>query len=321
MPSDADLPDAAPASDARRPLYVLKFGGTSVGSPERFRRAVGVVTRTARQGRVVVVASALARVTRQLSNALEAFTTHPLHQASVQRDLLEALRTRHLGQAAEVLLPDAQAAYADVLDERLNALDATFDRVRADGFSPRLRDVVLATGEQCAVPMLALALQDAGLDAALGDATTLIATDAAFGDANVRLDATRAQLRDWHAALAPEAVGVVAGYLGRAPNGATTTLGFEGSDYSASLVAAMLGARRLTRYTDVPCLYTRDPRTHADAEPIRRLAMERAFAMTESGHLGMHPKTLRPLVEAHVAMHVRCIDDPEAPGTAIVPND
>jgi aspartate kinase len=309
------MPDAPGAA----PLHVMKFGGTSVGSPARMRRVVEAVTHAAGEGRVVVVASALARVTRTLSGALEAFTTQPRHRAAVQRELVDTLRARHAEQAAELLGADAQAAYADVMAERLAALDAVFDRVRAEGFSPRHRDAVLATGEQCAVPMVAFALQAAGLDAHLGDATALVATDATYGAARVHRDATRERLRAWHDGLPAGAVGVVAGYIGRAPDGSTTTLGFEGSDYSAALVAASLGAARLTRFTDVPCLYTRDPRTDTDAEPLRRLAMQQAYAMTESGHLGMHPKTLRPLVEARIPMHVRCIDDPFTPGTDIVP--
>ena len=318
------MPDAHAAAASLHvtvPLHVMKFGGTSVGSPARMRRMVEAVTHAAGEERVVVVASALARVTRTLSGALEAFTAQPRpHRAAVPRELVGTLRARHTEQAAELLEADAQAAYAAVVDERLAALDAAFDRVRAEGFSPRHRDAVLATGEQCAVPMVAFALQAAGLDAHLGDAAALVATDATYGAARVHREATRTRLRDWHAGLPATAVGVLAGYVGCAPDGTPTTLGFEGSDYSAALVAASLGADRLTRFTDVPCLYTRDPRTDADAEPLRRLAMEQAYAMTESGHLGMHPKTLRPLVEAAIPMHVRCIDDPFTPGTDILPS-
>jgi aspartate kinase len=81
----------------------------------------------------------------------------------------------------------------------------------------------------------------------------------------------------------------------------------------------MLNADRLTRYTDVDGLYTEDPRTHEGAAPISELSMEAAFARTEAGELGMHPKTLRPLVDAGIALHIRSIDALDAPGTRIIP--
>jgi aspartate kinase len=111
----------------------------------------------------------------------------------------------------------------------------------------------------------------------------------------------------------------VAGFIGATAGGHTTTLGFEGSDYSASLFARILGADCVTRYTDIDGLYTEDPSIHEDADRLDRLSMEEAFAMTESGNLGMHPKTLRPLVDADIPMQVRSIDTPEQSGTSILP--
>jgi aspartate kinase len=115
-------------------------------------------------------------------------------------------------------------------------------------------------------------------------------------------------------------VPVVAGFIGATEAGRTTTLGFEGSDYSAALFARVLEGRCVTRYTDVDGLYTADPSVHEDAERLDRLSMEDAFAMTESGDLGMHPKTLRPLADAHIPMQVRSIVEPEQAGTQILPN-
>ncbi|WP_022834583.1 aspartate kinase [Salisaeta longa] len=309
------------SSAASKPLVVLKFGGSSVGTPAHFRNVIDTVTWTAESARVVTVVSALSMVTRQLSNALENFVARPDDPAgrAMVQELLDALRERHTTHAEALLSSDAQEAYGARLDDQLAELRDTFGRIAAEGFSPAGRDAVLSTGEQLAVPMVTLALRDRGHVAPFCDATALLHTDASFGAAAVDRDATAEAVRRWYAGLASHALPVLAGYIGRAPDGRTTTLGFEGSDYTASLLAALLNATCLTRFTDVDGLYTADPGTNPDVERLERLSMEQAFAMTESGHLGMHPKTLRPLAEAGVPMQVRSIRNPRAAGTLIVP--
>lgn len=312
------LPVPADVSESR-PLVVCKFGGSSVGTPDRFRTLVDVVAAAAREARVFVIVSALSQVTRQLSGALEAFTTHSTNHDVMVNDLVTTLRTRHREHAFAVLSREAQQAYAERLDDRLEHVRAVFERVDRDGFSPAARDALLATGEQLSVPIARWALSDAGLNAVRLDATQLVVTDDTFGEANVLHNATRDRLRQQYADTDAPTVPVMAGFIGTTQDGRTTTLGFEGSDYSAALVAQILNAQCLTRFTDVDGLYSDDPSTHADAERLSMLSMETAYAMTESGRLGMHPKTLRPLAEAGIPMQVRSIRDPEAPGTHILP--
>ena len=301
------------------PHVVYKFGGTSVGTAPRFRTVIDIVRRTAGEGRVVAIVSAQGKVTRRLSAAMEAFATQTDPRSAVVDGLIEDLRGRHRAQAEEVLSPEMLDRYVDVMEERLDALRAVFGQVERDGFTPAARDAVLATGEQLSVPMVTLALRDAGCTAPFCDATALVVTDATFGEANVDVEATAQRVRAWYEGLAPDAVPVVAGFIGATVDGETTTLGFEGSDYSAALFAHILGARCLTRYTDVDGLYTADPETDPTAKRLDRLSMEDAFARTEAGRLGMHPKTLRPLAEAGIPMQVRSIDDPGGTGTQIVP--
>ena len=308
-----------PSAPDSMPLVVFKFGGSSVGTPDRFRTIVDIVQKTAPEAHVVAIVSALSNVTRDLSKALEAFTTHPAEQDAILRRLVETLRTRHREHAFAVLSRDAQTAYAERLTDRMERLRSVFERVQEDGFSPALRDAILAIGEQLSVPIATLALRDAGLASPCADATDLVVTDDTFGEANVDRDATAARLQAWHRDLPPEAVPVLAGFIGATPDGRTTTLGFEGSDYTAALAAQMLSAQCLTRYTDVDGLYSDDPSTNASARRLDTLSMETAFALTESGRLGMHPKTLRPLVQAGIPMQVRSIETPDAPGTCILP--
>lgn len=307
--------------DAASPRVVFKFGGTSVGRVDRFRSVVDVIRGTAEAGRVLAVVSAQGKTTRRLSAGMETFVTQFSDRSVVVDTLVDDLRERHLAQARKVLSEDALTAYADVVEEQLAELREVFTSVEVEGFSPAARDAVLATGEQLSVPMVTLALRDHGLNAPFCDATDLVVTDETYGEANVRPDETAHRIRQWYDTLDADAVPVVAGFIGGTTDGTVTTLGFEGSDYSAALFAQVLRAECLTRYTDVDGLYTDDPETTADAERLDAISMEEAFALTESGRLGMHAKTLRPLVEADIPMQVRSIDRPDGQGTRIVPAD
>lgn len=289
-----------------------------MGTPDRFRTVMSVLREAAETGRVVAIVSALSQVSRQLSGAMEAFATQS-DGTAVVADLLRTLRDRHRSQAEAVLSDERADEYTALMNEHLHSLQQRFAEVERFGFSPAARDAVLATGEQLSVPMVALALRDAGFSAPHCDATRLVVTDDTFGEANVDGAATNERVRAWYRGLSSEAVPVVAGFIGATAGGHTTTLGFEGSDYSASLFARILGADCVTRYTDIDGLYTEDPSIHEDADRLDRLSMEEAFAMTESGNLGMHPKTLRPLVNADIPMQVRSIDAPEQSGTSILP--
>lgn len=314
------LPNSAPF-DAEPPRVVFKFGGTAVGTSERFQTVVDIIRRTAETGRVLAVVSAQGKTTRRLSAGMETFITQFSDRSVVVDTLIDDLRERHLAQGREVLSDEAQSAYADVVGERLADLRDVFARVADWGFTPAARDEVLATGEQLSVPMVTLALRDCGLNAPFCDATELIVTDETYGEANVLPEDTFRRVRQWYNGLAPEAVPVAAGFIGASSAGATTTLGFEGSDYSAALFAQILQAECLTRYTDVDGLYTADPKKDGDAERLDSISMEEAFALTESGRLGMHPKTLRPLAEAGIPMQVRSIDAPDGQGTRILLQD
>jgi aspartate kinase len=299
---------------------VFKFGGTSVGRPDRVRTVVELIREAAAEGRVVAIVSALSGVSRQLASALEAVSTRG-DGTTVVESLTDALRARHTEQAEAVLSASQQPVYEDILDERLEALRCAFERVGQGADAPAAWDAVLAVGEQLSVPMVTLALRDAGLHAPRCDATDLVVTDDTFGAAQVQQDETSERVRAWYRSLDPAAVPVVAGFIGATEDGSTTTLGFEGSDYSAALFACLLGAQGLTRYTDVDGIYTDDPDANEDAERMDHLSMEEAIARSASGGLGMHPKTLRPLADAGIPMQVRSIVTPEEPGTPIVPAD
>ncbi len=291
---------------------VVKFGGSSVGSPDRFKRAVQVVQRLANdQHRVVVVASALSGVTNKLVGLCD--TDLP---ASARHVHLDWLRERHQLHAAAVLSLRAQRIYTIELQQQVATLEArVFDRTE-----DRARnDALLAAGERLSNQLFALALEDAGLKSCPTDASELIKTDDRFGEANVDLAGTKQTVATWFSQLTPAVIPVITGFIGCAPDGRTTTLGRGGSDYSAALIAASLEALRLERWTDVDGIYSNDPRLDQNAVRFEEIVLEEAIASNRAGKLGMHRKALDPLLAAKIPVFVRSIDHVDWPGTVIRP--
>lgn len=310
------MPDRSFSSTecASRPVRVLKFGGTSVGSADGIKNAVRLVhaaTETCRPG---VVVSAAAGVTDALVQAAE--------ESRADRGSVEAW-TRRVGRryralAANTLADEAlRARYDTALRTELSELRRALQEMAGPN-AAAARDVVLAAGERLMVPLLAAALDASGCTSQAVDAATLIRTDAAHGDATVQWAPTRRQVRDWHRTRAA-GLPVVTGFVGETADGKTTTLGRGGSDLSAAVLAWALAAERMERWTDVEGLYTRDPDAHSDAQPLQRIDFEQARAWTKAGRLGMHPCTLDPLMDAGIPLRVRCTHRPAAPGTRIVP--
>lgn len=297
------------------PVLVMKFGGTSVGAAERLRSVARIVQAAAQTQQVVVVASAASGVTDRLVAAWEELTARSFAAPA----FLAEIYRRYHSLAAAVLEGDALARYERVLDTGCAALDRLIHTIEDGDRAPRWRDDLLAVGERLSVPLVALVLREAGLEAMPVDAAALVRTDDRFSDAGVDVARTRQLIRDWHRRLRPADVPVVTGFIGSTADGLTTTLGRGGSDYSAALLASALQAERLERWTDVDGIYTDDPRKNRRAKRLACIVLEEAWAWNHAGRLGMHRKALDPLVEAQVPVQVRSTEAPERPGTLILP--
>lgn len=298
---------------------VLKFGGTSVGSPSRFKTVVDVVKQYVESNeRVVVVVSALDGVTDRLAEVGVHDAALPVHEIDA---FISWLLTRHRLHAAAVLSLHSQRVFDTILQEYLAEMDGLLRIHQNEGYPADVRDTLLAAGERLAMHILAFALADAGLSSCAKDAAELVRTDQNFGHATVCLDTTYALLRKWYASVARAYVPVITGFIGSTEEGATTTLGRGGSDYSASLVATALGAKRLERWTDIDGVYTSDPRLDSTARKITSIVMQDAVSWNHAGKIGLHRKALDPLLEARIPMQVRSIDLPADAGTTILPKE
>jgi aspartate kinase len=296
---------------------VLKFGGTSVGSAESLRSALGIVQRTAAERPVVVVVSALAGVTNALEAALEGAAARRLDIAR----FAASLRERHLALLSAVARGRAAAAAGAGVRERAADLERRLAAVARDGtFTPGSRAAVLALGERLSAPVFAAGLRARGLDARVVDAAGLVRTDATYGEAVVDFPTTRRLVSAALGCFAPSVVPVVTGFIGGTEAAETTLLGRGGSDLSAAILGWAVDAERVEIWSDVDGVMTEDPRLVPTARTLRRLSYREATERARRGAKVLHPRTLEPLREAGIPVFVGNTLRPEGPGTWIGPD-
>ncbi len=300
-------------------LLVMKFGGTSVGSAERIRVAAAICAEQQKQRPVLVVASAMSKVTDLLLEALRRAETGD--RQGLDSDI-EKLRQRHAETCRE-LLPTER--HERVL-ARMDCIIAEFERI-AGGICmlceapPRSLDEAVSTGEKLSVLLLAECLDAEGIPSVPVDARDIVVTDAVFGNATPIMEATRQRALARVAPLLEDGVvPVVTGFNGATEDGRPTTLGRGGSDYSASTLAAALDAEEVWIWTDVDGIMTADPRIVPDCAVLDEVTYREAAELAYNGAKVLHPRTLAPLMEKQIPVWSKNSFAPEKPGTRIVPS-
>jgi aspartate kinase len=263
----------------------------------------------------VVVISAMGKTTNRLLAAADAAAAGDLAGA---RAAAAELRAFHQAEAAPAVRP---GSLDQVFAGHFRDLDAALAEIAGAGaVSPRLADQVAAYGELLASAILAEALKAAGIDAAWIDCRQVVVTDDAFTRAQPDYEVTDERLcAVLEPLLAAGRVPVVGGYVGATRDGVTTTLGKEGSDFSAAIVGAALGAEEVQILTDVDGILTADPRLVAGARRVPALSFAEALELDCSGSKKPHPGTLGPASRRGVPIRVLHARRPEALGTLIGP--
>ena len=290
------------------PFVVLKFGGTSVTSVENWQHIEGVLRERLAEGlQPVVVCSALSRVSDALERLLDlAAKGDPIAPA------LQFLVDRHADQA-EAMGVDLVEHAGDLLQdlERLAHGASLIGET-----SPRLRARIMSAGELISTRLGAAWLNQRGLEVHWQDARELLRSRGGEG----HLAATCAHdldlpLQDRFVQLG--GVVLTQGFIAREPGGDTVLLGRGGSDTSAAYLAAMLGAQRLEIWTDVPGMYTANPRQVPSARLLRRLDHDEALELATTGAKVLHPRCIPPVRGRGIPVHVRCTTAPHLVGTLI----
>jgi aspartate kinase len=302
-------------------IIVAKFGGTSIGTPEAIRQATEVVRQTALEWeQQVVVVSAMAGVTNRL---IESAWKASQGDGETFNRVANELRQRHK-VAADTLIANRQSR--DMLNAELEKLFDEFTSLChaicvLGEATPRAMDAVVSLGERLSVRVVAGAFVDSGLNARFVESTDLIVTDDCFQDAHPDFSETRVKVENVICPLLEGGViPVVTGFLGATKEGITSTLGRGGSDYSAAIIGAVLPAEEVWIWTDVDGVMTADPRLVAEARTIPELSYLEVAELAYFGAKVLHPKTIRPVIEAGIDLRVCNTFSPGNLGTRVISN-
>ncbi len=295
------------------PWVVLKFGGTSVATLERWQAIASIIRRRGEERlRSLVVCSALAGVSNELEKLLA------LGVSGRHEDQLRAIAGRHRAFAAEL---GVDAALIEPLLEDLGRLATGIALTREA--SPRLRAQVMATGELLATTLGAAWLNRSGIPTAWRDARQWLVSDDRAGVSEEQRYLSAACRADRDGKLIgelqaiPEQAVLTQGFIARNSRGEGVLLGRGGSDVSAAYLAAMLGVARCEIWTDVPGMYTANPRQVPEAMLLRTLDYDEAQEIASCGAKVLHPRTVSPVKRAGIPLWIRSVPHPDAEGTVI----
>jgi aspartokinase/homoserine dehydrogenase 1 len=292
---------------------VHKFGGTSVGSAERIRHVAHLCRDHAKGVRLVVVASAMTGVT----DALLGMAARAAAGERVDADVTALAERHHVALSA--LSDPAPVAVTAEIDAGLAELRQILRAVALVGeLTPRVKDRIVAWGEKLAVRLLAESLRGLGADAVAVDADTFVETDGQHGEASPLAGVAERTIRSTlNPLLDAGKIPVVTGFCGRGPDGATTTLGRGGSDLSATILAGALGADSVVIWTDVPGVYSADPRMVPEARVIPHLNYREAAELSFYGAKVLHQRTMIPVTDQGIPVWTKSSMEPDLPGTLV----
>ena len=296
-------------------MIVMKFGGTSIEDAPSIERVVGIIRARIYCGPVVVV-SAMGKTTRRLLEAAEASAAG---DSNATLQIVADLKTRHMEEARGIEIDGP-------LNEVFSLIDRYFDEMRKllEGLAilgevpPRGLDKILAYGELLSSAILAGAMKESGLPSELFDSRELVKTDEKFGAATPLFDLTDPAVRERVIpAVERGIIPVLQGYIGSTRTGATTTLGFEGSDLTATIIGAAIDADDIQIWKDVSGLMTADPAVFPDAYTVKSCSFAEAAELTFCGAKILHPKAVYPAARKNIPVHIYNSRIPDATGTEI----
>ena len=293
---------------------IMKFGGTSVADAPAFARVAHIVR--ARQAAMpVVVVSAMSEVTNALLRSVELSAAKHVEKAV---SVLEDQLARHLEVARTLLAANEAKRYGSIIEKARGSVRQLLLEVAAAAPLPALKDQIVSLGEQLSSELLALVLRGFDVPAVHVDSRRLLVSDDAHGCANPLMAETTSCAQQLVPLIEKGQIPVLGGFIAATLEGATTTLGRGGSDYSAAILGAALNAREIQIWTDVSGVLTADPRIVPEARTVPVLSYQEAAELAYFGAKVLHPKTIQPAVERGIRLRVCNSLAPDELGTSIV---
>jgi len=293
-------------------MQVFKFGGASVNSVERVKN-VGDILKQYSSEKILVVISAMGKTTNALEKVTEAFYAGKKDEAL---QLFQQVKQQHLNTAKYLLVANAVAC-----EEQLNNFFTEVEWLLHD---KPVRDYdyyydqVVCIGELLSTTIVSHYLNEVGIKNQWIDVRDIFRTDDNFRDAVIDWEFTNSQVQNSIVHLFNKTnIVLTQGFIGSTDENESTTLGREGSDYSAAVFANLLNAKNQTIWKDVPSVMSADPKQFPDATEIHELNYNEVIEMAYYGAQVIHPKTIKPLQNKNIPLYVKCFLDPSLSGTII----
>ncbi len=294
-------------------MQVYKFGGSSVGTPERIRNILDIIDQETRiaQG-LAVVFSAYHGVTDQLV----AMGNQAARGDDKYRQALQRVEDRHLEAVQSLIGIKARSTALTQIRLRLNELEEILHGVfLVKELTPKMLDYIMSFGERMSAYTIAMALRDRGIEAVFIDTRQIFLSDASFGMARIDFRTTNRRIKKTFAD--GDRVYIVTGFIAATKKGETTTIGRGGSDYTVSVLGAALGVKEIVIWTDVDGVLTADPRKVSGAFPISQLTYEEAMELSHFGAKVIYPPTMQPALDKNIPIRIKNSFNPGFEGTFI----
>lgn len=288
-------------------MKVFKFGGASVKDAAGVQNVVSVLNKVGKENTLVVV-SAMGKTT----NALEVIIQQYRDKSPELNSSIQKLVESHDG-----ILMDLFGDSNHPIFGKIKVIFADLKTMLERNKSPKydyIYDQVVSYGEIISTTILSAYLDHSGYVNEWLDARTLVKTDSTYRDAKVDWDATQVAVTN---AVSKKTLTITQGFIGADTNNFTTTLGREGSDYSAAIFAYCLNAESVSIWKDVPGVLNGDPRVFDNTKLLNQISYEEAIELAFYGASVIHPKTLQPLQQKEIPLYVKSFINPENPGTAV----
>ena len=280
-------------------MKILKFGGKSLAN-DGIEKVIDIII-TSHKEPLSVVVSARGNTTDELEALLEKASKGEDYTADFQH-----LKNKQQYDPRVSFEPEFQ-----LLEKLLEGVSLLKD------YSPKTKDLVLAQGELMSAKLVAALLKRKGLESTFVDSREIFKTDAVVGNAQIINSVSEKLTRDRFATIPPNHVAVVTGFIASTEKGDTTTLGRNGSNYSAALLANYLNASELQNYTHVDGIFTANPELVPEAKIIRHLSYEEANELANFGASILHAKTIIPLIEKGIPLRIKNTFNSDDAGTLI----
>ena len=292
-------------------MKVLKFGGTSVASPENIIKIKNILLTY--KGNIVVVVSAFGGVTDELLQAADVAAK----QQTGYKELLHQIEARHLDTVKELIPITAQSKVLSKVKSELNILETLLEGAYFIGeITPKLSDKIVSFGELLSSYILSEYLVVEGLDAVYKDSRELIKTFKLSGKNVVDFTLSDTNCKEYFENNTAS-ITVCPGFIATSKNNDITTLGRGGSDYTAAIYAAALEAEILEIWTDVSGMYTANPKMVKQAKPITHISYEEAMELSHFGAKVLYPPTIQPVLSKGISILIKNTFKPDEAGTLI----